>query len=203
MDFKDLYRTLEKNRYYIFSFEDLLTFYPGEDRASLKRMLYRWRQKGWIYSLKKGLYEITYPKDFAIPDIYIANMIYEPSYVSSETALSHYSIIPEISMAVTSITTKPTRRFKNKHGLFIYRTVKPVAFTGYYIESQGGFNVHIAEPEKAVVDFIHFKKYHNKEFSLRDERLDAEAIARLNKKKMEKYAEIYNINLKKDLYAYL
>ncbi|MFN3966242.1 MAG: hypothetical protein ACK4JE_00890 [Endomicrobiia bacterium] len=27
-------------------------------------------------------------------------------------------------MAVTSVTTKSTRKFKNKHGLFIYRTIK-------------------------------------------------------------------------------
>lgn len=202
MNFKELYKTLERNKYYVFSYNDLLSFYPDEKKATLQKAIYRWTKKGWIYSLKKGIYELTYPKDFSISDMYIANQLYSPSYVSLETALSNYSIIPEVSMAVTSITTKPTRKFKNKHGLFIYRTVKPVAFTGYYVEKQGDFNILIAEPEKALVDFLYFKAYRNKKFCLEDERLDKDIISRLNKRRLSKYAKFYNINLK-EFYAYL
>jgi predicted transcriptional regulator of viral defense system len=202
MDFKELYKTLEKNKYYIFSYKDILSFYPKEKRYNLKMAIYRWKKKGWIYPLKRELYELSYPKDFIIPDIYIANKLYNPSYVSLETALSNYSIIPEVSMAVTSITTKPTRRFRNKHGLFIYRTVKPSAFTGYYVEKMGAFDILIAEPEKALVDYIYFKMYHKKKFRLKDERLDKNMTSRLNQKKLERYAKLYNINLK-EIYAYL
>jgi len=137
-----------------------------------------------------------------VPDMYVANHLYSPSYVSLETALSDYSIIPEVSMAVTSITTKTTRRFRNKHGLFIYRTVKPEAFAGYYVEREGGFDILMAEPEKALVDFLYFKAYHNKKFKLEDERLDRDIISRLNRKKLNKYAGYYNMDLK-GLYAYL
>lgn len=202
MNFKELYKTLEKNKYYIFSFDDLLFFYPNEKRANLKKLIYRWKGKGWISSLKKGIYELTYPKDLSIPDMFIANHLYSPSYVSLETALSHYSIIPEVSMAVTSITTKPTRKFKNKHGLFIYRTVRPVAFTGYYVEKQGAFDILTAEPEKALMDFLYFKTYRNRKFSFEDERFDKDVISHLNKKMLNKYAKLYNIDLK-ELYAYL
>jgi len=111
MNFKDIYRTLEKNKYYVFSYKDVLSFYPNEKTSSLKKLIYRWKNKEWICTLKRGLYELSYPKDFTIPDMYIANRLYEPSYVSLETALSNYSIIPEVSMAVTSITPKPTRKF--------------------------------------------------------------------------------------------
>ncbi|MEW6171432.1 MAG: hypothetical protein AB1472_07765, partial [Candidatus Omnitrophota bacterium] len=163
---------------------------------------YRWVKKGWIYSLKRGLYELTYPKDFVVSDMYIANKLYNPSYVSLETALSNYSIIPEVSMAVTSLTTKPTRKFKNKHGLFIYRAVKPTAFTGYYVEKHGDFNILIAEPEKALIDFLYFKAYRNNKINLKDERLDRDIISRLSGKKLNKYAKLYNFNLK-ELYAYL
>lgn len=202
MNFKDLYKTLEKNKYYVFSYTDILSFYPKEKRYNLKKMLYRWKKKGWVDSLKRQLYELTYPKDFTIPDIYIANKLYSPSYVSLETALSNYSIIPEVSMAVTSITTKPTRRFKNKHGLFIYRTVRPDAFTGYYIEKHGGFDILIAEPEKAFIDYLYFKTYRNKKFNLRDERLDKDLVSQLSRKKLNKYAKLFNVSLK-ELYAYL
>ncbi len=202
MNFKELYKVVEKNRYYVFSFEDLLSFFPHERRATLKESVYRWKMKGWIYPLKKGLYELTYPKDFDIPDMYIANRLYGPSYISLETALSNCSIIPEVSMAVTSITTKPTRKFKNKHGLFIYHTVKPASFTGYYVERQGAFDILIAEPEKALIDFLYFNAYRDKKFDLKDERLDRGVVSRLNKKKLHRYAALYNIDLK-GLHAYL
>lgn len=202
MNFKDLYRTIEKNRHYVFSYEEILSFYPDAVRNSLKKSLYTWKNKGWVYALKRGLYELTYPRDFNIPDMYISNKLYSPSCISLEAALSNYSIIPEVSMAVTSITTKPTRRFKNKHGLFIYHTVKPEAFTGYYVERQGSFDILIAEPEKALIDYLYFKTYHNKKLSLEDERLDRDIILKLNKRKLKKYADLYNLNLK-ELYAYL
>jgi predicted transcriptional regulator of viral defense system len=202
MNFKDLYRTIEKNRYYVFSHEDILSFYPEERKDNLKRLIYAWKDKGWIYALKRGLYELTYPKDFVIPDMYIANRLYSPSYISLETALSNYSIIPEVSMAVTSIATKPTRRFKNKHGIFVYRTVRPGAFTGYYVERQGFFDILIAEPEKALIDYIYFKTYRNKKFNLEDERIDKDIVSKLNKKKLDRYSRQYNIDLR-GLYAQL
>jgi len=202
MDFEALYQTLYRNKYYVFSFEDMLSFYPREKKDSLKKTIYRWKESGKVYALKKGLYELTYPKDLNIPDLYIAARLYGPSYVSLETALSNYSIIPEVSMAVTSVTTKPTRRFKNKHGLFIYHTIKPPAFSGYYIQRYSDFDFLMAEPEKALIDFLYFKLRGDKEFDIKEARFDKNALSRLNRKKLNLYAKIYNISLK-EFYAYL
>ena len=105
-------------------------------------------------------------------------------------------------MAVTSLTTKPTRKFRNKHGLFIYRTIKPVCFTGYFVEKQGIFSILIAEPEKAIVDYVYFKTYRNKRFDFIEERLDKDKIMRLNKKKIYKYARLYDMDIKR-FYAQL
>ncbi len=202
MNFKDFYKTAEKNKYYILSHKDVLSFFPHEKRSNLKQLIHRWKEKKWIYSLKKGLYELTYPSDIAIPDMYIANKLYSPSYVSLETALSDYSIIPEVAMSVTSITTKPTRRFKNKHGLFIYRAVRPEAFTGYLVRRHGTFDILIAEPEKALVDYLYFKAYRNKNYDFSEARLDKDAVSRLNKKKLKKYAELYKMD-RRVIHAYL
>ncbi|MFH1836909.1 MAG: hypothetical protein ABH862_02170 [Candidatus Omnitrophota bacterium] len=202
MKFKDFYTVLARHKYYIFTYEDVLSFFTEEKRLNLRKMIYRWNKKGWIYALKRGLYELTYPVSFNIPDLYVANKIYNPSYVSLETALSNYSIIPEVSMSVTSITTKPTRRFKNNHGLFTYRTVNTNAFVGYYVEKHGIYDILIAEPEKALIDYLYFKRYRNNEFDLKEERLDRDVISGLKKNKLNKYAKLYNLNLK-EFYAYL
>jgi len=196
MKFSEVYRTLESNNYYIFSIGDLSLFYPTEKDENLKKLIYRWKKKGWIHSLKRGLYELAYPREFMIPDVYVANKLYGPSYVSLETALSHYSIIPEISMAVTSITTKPTRRFKNKHGLFIYHTIGTDAFTGYLVENHRDFEVLIAEPEKAFIDYLYFRFHRpQKEFKFSGERLDIDLIRKFDRRKVENYAKLFKINI--------
>lgn len=202
MKFKEFYKTLEKHKYYVFSYRDILSFFPKERKENVKTMLYRWKNKGWIYTLKRGLYELTYPNDFTISDLFIANKLYAPSYVSLETALSNYSIIPEVSMAVTSITTKPTRKFNNKHGLFLYRTVRPETYTGYFVEKERGFNIFMAEPEKAFIDFLYFKTCRSKKIDFKEERLDKNILSKFNKKSLTKYAKLYNIKLK-EFYAYL
>ncbi|MCK5216018.1 MAG: hypothetical protein KAR05_11780 [Candidatus Omnitrophica bacterium] len=196
MTFSEFYQAFERNKFYIFSFEDVLSVFPNEQNNSIKKALYRWKKKGRIQSLKKGLYELSYPKDFFVPDLYVANKLYYPSYISLETALSNYSIIPEVAMAVTSITTKPTRSFKNKHGLFTFRTIKTDAFCGYYVEKHRNLEILIAEPEKALIDYIYFKVYNNKYFDFRDERFDKNIIAGLKKRKLNKYAKQFNLNPK-------
>ena len=202
MKFKELYKFLEKTKCYILSFKDLLSIFPDEKNGNLKKIVYRWKKSGWLQYLKKGLYELSYPKDFLIPDEYVANKLYSPSYISLETVLSSHSIIPEVAMAVTSVTTKPTRNFKNKHGLFIYRTLKSSCYSGYYVKKIGVFDILVAEPEKALMDFLYFKSFHRKPFNLKEERLDKNVILNLDGKKLKRYSKLFNINLK-EFYANL
>ena len=201
MRFQDTYKKLVEKKYTVFSFEDLCVFYPEEKRSNLRQYLSRWKAQGWLQSLKKGLYELTYPEGRGVPDFFIANKMYAPSYISLETALSYYSIIPEVSMAVVSVTSKITRKFKNSHGLFMYRSVRPDAFRGYIIEKHNGFNILIAEPEKALVDYLYFKTLHGRPFDKKAERIDQKRVEQLNKKKLESYAKIYQLNVKGLLYA--
>ena len=201
MRFQETYKKLIEKKYYIFSFEDLCIFYPKEKRSNLRQYLSRWKAQGWLQSLKKGLYELTYPEGHGVPDFFIANKIYAPSYISLETALSYYSIIPEVSIAVVSVTSKITRRFKNFHGLFMYRSVRPEAFRGYIIEKHNGFNILIAEPEKALVDYLYFKTLRGWSFDKKAERIDQKRVEQLNKRKLESYAKNYQLNIKGLLYA--
>ncbi|MDI6731706.1 MAG: hypothetical protein QME05_03915 [Candidatus Margulisbacteria bacterium] len=190
MKFNDLYKKLNQHRLYIFNIADAQKLFPREKYASLKVLLCWWKKKKWVKSLKRGLYQLTYPEEKNLPDLYIANRLYEPSYISLETALSMYSLIPEVAFGVTSLTTKPTRRFNS----FVYHTIRPVAFTGYRLIKQNGFEVRIAESEKALVDYLYFKRRKKEAVSGRFEK---EAVSKLNKKKIAKYAALYSLDIKK------
>jgi hypothetical protein len=75
-----------------------------------------------------------------------------------ESALSHYGFIPEGTFSTTSISTLKTNNFSAPLGTFIYKSVKPAAFFGYSLEEHTNKLFKIAEPEKALLDFLYFQK---------------------------------------------
>jgi len=127
---------------------------------------------GIFLKLRNGLYAV---KDAHPSRFFIANKLYDPSYISLNTALSYYGIIPEVVYGVTSITAKTTREFQTPKGNFIYQRIKKKAFTGYGLRLIDKDNVLIAEPEKALADYLYFVDL--KRVSLND-RLNLKKIKR-------------------------
>lgn len=125
-------------------------------RADLNQ-LDRWCKQGLLLQLRRGLYMFGKAERKIEPSrIYLAGQLYQPSYVSLEYALSRYNLIPERVADVTSVTTKKTARFLNDLGTFTYQTVKPAAFRGFIAQKdEAGLPYFIAEPEKAVADFVY------------------------------------------------
>ena len=145
-----------------------------------------WRKKGYISRLKKGMYFFVDEKEKIIPQE-ISFLIYQPSYVSTETALSYYGLIPEIVYAQTGITTKTTRKFQNDFGNFTYHHIHPRLFFGY-ISMEVEFGKYlIAEPEKALLDYFYFNlgKINNQK--------DIEEL-RINRNELEKNIDRKKIN---------
>jgi len=127
-------------------------------------------KSGLFIKLRNGFYMLKDSKPF---HYFIANKLYQPSYVSLEKALSHYGVIPETVYTITSITTKPTREFKTPQGIFSYQRIKKEAFVGYEPKEMEGATVFFAEPEKALADYLYFVDL--KKISLND-RLELKGV---------------------------
>lgn len=110
-------------------------------------------RSGLFVKLRSNAYML---KDGHPPAYVVANRLYQPSYVSLETALAHYGLIPETVYTVTSVTPKSTREFTTPLGAFTYQRIKRRAFTGYRAQRIEGQVVLLAEPEKALVDYLYF-----------------------------------------------
>ncbi|MDP2939170.1 MAG: hypothetical protein Q8O13_03695 [Candidatus Omnitrophota bacterium] len=193
MDYLSLSLVLRKNKVYLFSSTDLKNFFPKEKKKTIRNNLTRWLFKGHFIRLKRDLYEfVEYGPELRIPDFYVANKLYEPSYVSLETALSIYSIIPEIAAAVTSVTTRPTRTFRNKYGSFFYRTCKREAFSGYSLMRYEGFKVYIADKEKSLVDFLYYRLRLGSSLDFAEERLNKKILKKIDWQKAFRYAKLFN-----------
>jgi len=132
----------------IFSANDIRSLF-GVSAVAASALLHRYKKRGFILQLKRGFY--VFP-DALPPDVYVANKLYSPSYISLEFALSYHGVIPETVYEITSVTTKATRRFEALGKVFSYRTIKKAAYTGYEIQKQQGLSFYIADAEKAFVD---------------------------------------------------
>ncbi|OQX70984.1 hypothetical protein B6D52_02980 [Candidatus Parcubacteria bacterium 4484_255] len=135
-----------------------------------------------IIKLKNGLYSFV---GEYINEAFIANKIYEPSYVSMEYALMYYHIIPETVYYVTSVTTKTTREFVINNVAYSYSRIKKSAFTGYIKKYFDGQMALIAEPEKALADWLYFVSIGKKSMN---DRLD---LGNINQKKLIKYCKLF------------
>jgi len=193
MKYLELISTLRKQKTGIFNLNDIENLFPDENRKTLKNALSRWTSRGMLARLKKGVYEFSEPgADVNTPDLYVANRLYEPSYISLETALSFYGLIPDVAAQVTSVTTKPTRTFKNKYGLFLYRSFQKDAFIGYGVMKYEGSKILIADREKALIDFLYYNFRHADEPDFDEMRLDTSVLKKLNRTKLKRYAGLFS-----------
>lgn len=193
MKYIDLVSELKKNKLIIFSLRDVENLFSKEKLKTLKNNLSRWVKMGRFVKLRRNLYEFVEPGlESNIPDVYVANRLYSPSYVSLEAALSIYGLIPDVAAQITSMTTRPTREFKNKYGRFFYRSCQRRAFTGYRLMQYEGVKILIADAEKALVDFIYFSVRRKEVLNFDEERFYKHALKKLTWNKALKYARLFN-----------
>jgi len=59
-------------------------------------------------------------------------------------------------LRVTSVSSRKTKQFESKWGIFSYRSMKPLYMFGYeVVDSEGTYKYSIARLEKAVLDFLY------------------------------------------------
>jgi len=154
-------------------------------------------EKGAFVKIRRGLYMLA---DYPASHYLIANRLYQPSYISFDTALSFYGIIPEIVYAVTSATTETTREFKADNVRFVYHKIKKEAYTGYKSMKYLDNTILIAEPEKALADYLYFVALGRR--GLHYERLD---LKKIKKTDLLRHIKIFKlprmIKLVKEIYA--
>ncbi|MEI6862822.1 MAG: hypothetical protein WCK38_00265, partial [Candidatus Omnitrophota bacterium] len=92
---------------------------------------------------------------------------------------------PESVYAITSATTRITREFTASDRSFTYSRIKRQAYRGYRTEKARGMTILIAEPEKALADYLYFVDLKKKPLN---ERLN---IRKVNKRIVTEYAGLF------------
>lgn len=152
--------------------------------TSTKYYLEKFADEGLFLRIKRGVYAL---KTDQPAEEELANALYKPSYISFEYALAYWNILPEMPYQITSATTKPTRTFEVGEGVtYTYFTIKKEAYTGYSLQKKDNKSFLIADPEKALADYLYYVSIGHRSLNSRFD------ISGVNKEKLLDYAKLYN-----------
>lgn len=154
-------------------FETGLLLAGDVDSNHVRRQLTRWTNAGRLYQLRRGLYTLAPPYQKVKPHPFtIANRMVRGSYVSCQSALANYGLIPEYVPMVVSVCSSRPRQWDTPLGSFHFRHVRRKYLFGYQLLALGdGQQALVATPEKALLDLIYLTPGGDSEGYIRSLRL--------------------------------
>jgi predicted transcriptional regulator of viral defense system len=166
-------------------------FLAGNINPKIVRLqLTRWVNNKRIYQLRRGLYSIAPPYQKMKPHPFlVANRLQHSSYVSLQSALAFYGLIPETVNSTVSITTGRPERLKTPLGIFEFRHIKSNFLFGYQMTDLGDQEALVATPEKALLDLVYLQPGGESPKYLQELRL--QNLDRLNLDLLKKQSEVY------------
>lgn len=175
--------------YPIISRIEIEKVYPGFDPKNLVH----WQKKQYLQRIRNSWYRLKETPLDSDTLFFISNQIYQPSYISLETAMSHYGFIPEGVFKVTSVSTLKTNDFQTAIGNFGYQNIKPSLYFGYLMVPFRNFYFKIAAPEKTILDFLYLHSEMVDESHLYEMRLNVQEIKRvLHQDTFIQYCQAFN-----------
>jgi len=173
----------------VISVAEIEKVFPGFDRNALTR----WQEKGFLLKIRNGFYRLASQSVKGDADLFfIANRIYTPSYISLQSAWRFYDFIPEGVFSVTSVSTLKTASFETSFGHFAYRSIKPELFWGYRLEPYLGYRIKMADPAKAVLDFLYLHPRLDSEDHFFELRLNVdELMEKLDLRDLDRYLDLF------------
>jgi predicted transcriptional regulator of viral defense system len=170
-------------------FESSLLLAGDVDTADVRRQLSRWTGAGRLYQLRRRVYALAPPFQKIKPHPFVvANHLARASYVSCQSALSYYDLIPEYTPVTVSVTTGRPAQRDTPLGRYEFRHVQPGFLQGYRrVEVAPGQWAFVAAPEKALLDLIYLQPGGDAPEYLRELRL--QEWGRFDRHAAQAYAE--------------
>jgi predicted transcriptional regulator of viral defense system len=119
-----------------------------KNNRTFEQTLKRLQEEKILTKIERGKYLKT-NSDYS--KFEISQFIYNPSYISCETALSYYGLIDQLPFEITSVTPKRGKEKQFQDQLYSYLHIQKELFIGFRKEE----GYLIALPEKAIFDQIY------------------------------------------------
>lgn len=180
----------------IFSYSDVLVWL-GEHRNSVRGIVKRAIGNGEIIHVRRGLYCLSQKFNrYGISRNVLANLVYGPSYVSMETALSVHGWIPEAVHSVVSVSLGRAKTFETPVGYFDYVQISQTplfAAVERIVGESSSLSFLVAKPLKAIADYVvsHGMDWEDSGPLEESLRIDSENIAALTSADFDELDGVY------------
>ncbi len=158
----------------LFDLKTLRDLLQVKKEATLFSIIKKLIKVGVLIKIERGKYLV---KDVEVNDFTLANFLYQPSYISFETALNFYGILSQFPYEISSVTPRKTFKKEFEKKVFTYSKIKKELFYGY--ENKNKFL--IAFPEKALLDQLYLVSKGQKSIELEELNLEKINIDRVKK----------------------
>ena len=130
----------------------------GENLAQIRLQLNRWKKEKKIVRLAKSVYSLNQPYIKIKPDIFaIAAALKSASYISMQSALSYYGLIPEHIYQHIGVTTGRGQEYNTPLLDIKFYHIPQRLFWGYRSLPLNTDNpIFMASAEKALLDLLYF-----------------------------------------------
>ncbi|MBU1238065.1 hypothetical protein KKF84_02950 [Myxococcota bacterium] len=181
-----------------FTDNDLKNFFVGKDQVFIQNFVARGVRSGKFLRVKRGVYLFSPGEGVGHRSLFsLANVLYHPSYVSFESALSYHGLIPEAVYVTTSACyQRKQKEFTTQIGTFDYHYIPcDPFFDGVFRDPQR--HALIAHPLRALFDLCYtrrkcYESLQELEQDLRIERDDLLAYVReLAAEEISELGELY------------
>lgn len=152
--------------------------------ASLRTALWRQQNRGLVERVTHGIYVNGLAPGFLPTDL--VQVLRPNAYVSLESALYDWGISTQSPSILTCVTAGKPREYRTKSFTIVFRAIAPRLFWGFQEKQARYASYRIAEPEKALLDWVYLSLQNG--FTPDLDELDFKPISR---PKLLQYAEKY------------
>src|SRR5580693_4515432 len=118
--------------------------------------LRRYEAQGLVERVSTKIYVNHFNQQFSPRDL--VNVLRPRSYISLESALVERGIITQSPSILTCVTPSYPQSFRSKSGSIVYRKISPQLYWGFEEKATRYNKYLIAEPEKALLDWIYLNR---------------------------------------------
>ena len=123
---------------------------------AVRNTLRRYESKGLVERISTKTYINHFNQHFSPRDL--VNTLRPRSYISLESALVDRGVISQNPTALTCVAPGYRQTFQGKSILIIYRKISPELYWGFEEKATRYNSYLIAEPEKALLDWIYLTR---------------------------------------------
>jgi predicted transcriptional regulator of viral defense system len=156
----------------------------GVSEAAVGNALRRQERRGLVEHISRKIYVNKLAHDFSPREL--VGILRPNAYISLESALAEWGISTQSPSALTCVTTGFPRKFRSPSLHVIYRHISKNLYWGFQIKRTRHGSYRIAEPEKALLDWVYLQRQEGLPVVLDELSLNA-----IDKKKLQKYALKY------------